>query len=400
MTSSIESSDSGSARAIGVRRDRSMVAMSSRGTLRDAAVLVAAMFNTPCCFQVQSAQRPILTSMERRSYMIWPSTALRVSPGLLVALLLLPSPVAASGGSDAAELHVISSHSHDDEAFTQGFEMHGGSLYESTGLYGHSSLREVDPSSGEVLRQTQLDQSLFGEGITILGDTIVMLTWKEGIALVFDIETFEVVGNHTYSGEGWGLCYNGEFLVMSNGTSELALRDPSDFTVQSTLLVTLDGQEASLLNELECVGGMIYANVLGSDSILAINSTSGAVEFTVDASQLAESESGGSNEVLNGIAYVSEQDAFLVTGKNWSSMHLVSFESGQELVEDDITDSDVSRILTSIWPVLLIAALVVILSSMRALGAIIHFLMLLLLRRQTEQPPAPSEGEQEAGEAR
>lgn len=338
--------------------------------------------------------------MEHRSYMIRPSTALRVSPALLVALLLLPSPVAASGGSDAAELHVISSHSHDDEAFTQGFEMHGGSLYESTGLYGHSSLREVDPSSGEVLRQTQLDQSLFGEGITIVGDTIVMLTWKEGIALVFDIETFEVVGNHTYSGEGWGLCYDGEFLVMSNGTSELALRDPSDFTVQSTLPVTLDGQEASLLDELECVGGMVYANVWGSDSILAINSTSGAVEFTVDASQLAESESGESNEVLNGIAYVSEQDAFLITGKNWSSMHLVSFESGQELVEDDITDSDVSRILTSIWPVLLIAALVIILSSMRALGAVIHFLMLMLLRRQTEQSPAPSEGEQEAGEAR
>ena len=272
--------------------------------------------------------------------MIRPSTALRVSPALLVALLLLPSPVAASGGSDAAELHVISSHSHDDEAFTQGFEMHGGSLYESTGLYGHSSLREVDPSSGEVLRQKKLEESLFGEGITVVGDTIVMLTWKEGIALIFDIETFEVVGNHTYSGEGWGLCNDGTSLVMSNGTSELAFRDPSDFTVQSTLLVTLDGQQANLLNELECVGGMIYANVWRSDLILAINPTSGAVEFTVDASQLAASESGPSNGVLNGIAYFAEHDAFLVTGKNWTSMHLVSFESGQEPVEDDDTDPE------------------------------------------------------------
>ncbi|MCH2349560.1 MAG: glutaminyl-peptide cyclotransferase, partial [Candidatus Poseidoniales archaeon] len=156
----------------------------------------------------------------------------------------------------------------------------------------------------------------------------------------FDIETYEVVCNHTYSGEGWGLCNDGTSLVMSNGTSELAFRDPEDFTVQSTLLVTLDGQQTHLLNELECVGGMIYANVWRSDLILAINSTSGAVEFTVDASQLAASESGPSKGVLNGIAYFAEHDAFLVTGKNWTSMHLVSFESGQEPVEDDDTDPE------------------------------------------------------------
>ena len=278
--------------------------------------------------------------MEHGSDMIRPTVAPRVLSVLIVVSFLILSPASVGGDSEAAELHVISSHSHDEGAFTQGLEMHDGSLYESTGLYGYSSLREVDPSSGEVLRQKQLEESLFGEGITVVGDTIVMLTWKEGIALIFDIETFEVVGNHTYSGEGWGLCNDGTSLVMSNGTSELAFRDPSDFTVQSTLLVTLDGQQTDQLNELECAGGMIYANVWRSDLILAINSTSGAVEFTVDASQLAASESGPSNGVLNGIAYVAERDAFLITGKNWTSMHLVSFESIQEPVEDDDTDPE------------------------------------------------------------
>jgi len=278
--------------------------------------------------------------MEHGSDMIRPTVAPRVLTVLIVVLFLTLLPASVGGDSEAAELHVISSHSHDEGAFTQGLEMHDGSLYESTGLYGYSSLREVDPSSGEVLRQKQLEESLFGEGITVVGDTIVMLTWKEGIALIFDIETFEVVGNHTYSGEGWGLCNDGTSLVMSNGTSELAFRDPSDFTVQSTLLVTLDGQQTDQLNELECAGGMIYANVWRSDLILAINSTSGAVEFTVDASQLAASESGPSNGVLNGIAYVAERDAFLITGKNWTSMHLVSFESIQEPVEDDDTDPE------------------------------------------------------------
>ena len=155
--------------------------------------------------------------------MIRPGPAPRVFQTLLVVLLLTFAPVAAEGGSEATELHVISSHSHDEGAFTQGLEMHDGLLYESTGLYGSSSLREVDPSSGEVLRQTRLDQSLFGEGVTVVGDTIVMLTWREEIALVFDIETLEVIANHTYSGEGWGLCYDGNHLVMSNGTSDLTL---------------------------------------------------------------------------------------------------------------------------------------------------------------------------------
>jgi hypothetical protein len=163
----------------------------------------------------------------------------------------------------------------------------------------------------------------------------------------------------------------------------------------SILKVTDQGNEVSLLNELECVGQTVYANVWGSDSIIAIDKSTGEVGLTINASILAENESDDHNNVLNGIAYVSEQDAFLITGKNWASMHLVLFGDTQE---EEPLESPVMSILKSIWPVLLIAVLVVFLSSMRLLSAIMQFLILMVVKRQTEQPPMPSEEKQEAGE--
>ena len=328
-------------------------------------------------------------------------TAPALAVAMLLAILTCSLPTSAQAQSETVELVLISSHQHDSEAFTQGLEMHDGSLYESTGLYGHSSLREIDPLSGQVIRQTKLNESLFAEGITVVGDSIVMLTWKEGVALVFDIESLTVIANHTYSGEGWGLCYDGTHLVMSNGTSELAFRNPEDFTLVSILRVTDQGNEVSLLNELECVGQTVYANVWGSDSIVAIDKSTGEVGLTIDASMLAENESDGYNNVLNGIAYVSEQDAFLITGKNWTSMHLVLFgdtQDTQDTQEEEPLESLAISILKSIWPVLLIAVLVVFLSSLRLLSTIMQFLILMVVNRQSEQPPMSSEEEQEAGE--
>ena len=154
----------------------------------------------------------------------------------------------------------------------------------------------------------------------------------------------------------------------------------------------------SLLNELECVGQTVYANVWGSDSIVAIDKSTGEVGLTIDASMLAENESDGYNNVLNGIAYVSEQDAFLITGKNWTSMHLVLFGDTQDTQEEEPLESLAISILKSIWPVLLIAVLVVFLSSLRFLSTIMQFLILMVVKRQSEQPPMSSEEEQEAGE--
>ena len=154
----------------------------------------------------------------------------------------------------------------------------------------------------------------------------------------------------------------------------------------------------SLLNELECVGQTVYANVWGSDSIIAIDKSTGEVGLTINASMLTENQSDGYNNVLNGIAYVSEQDAFLITGKNWTSMHLVSFGDTQDTQDEEPLESMAISILKSIWPVLLLAVLVIFLSSMRLLSTIMQFLILMVVKRQTEQPPMPIKEKQEAGE--
>ena len=179
---------------------------------------------------------------------------------------------------------------------------------------------------------------------------------------------------------------------MSNGTSDLTFRNPSDFSVEATLLVTDQGIGVDFLNELECVGQTVYANVWGIDSIIAINKTTGEVESTIDASVLSENESDGYNDVLNGIAYFPERDAFLITGKNWTSMHLVSFENSQTPSDGNISEPLSLNFLKGIFPFLLIAALVIILSSKRLLSVIIRFFLLIIARRQTEKPSPPTDG--------
>ena len=305
---------------------------------------------------------------------------------LLICLLILASVAPVAAQNTTADLTVISSHSHDSSAFTQGLEMYDGFLYESTGLYGNSSLRQVDPVSGEVLRMITLDEEYFGEGITVVNQSIYMLTWKSEKALVFDINSFDLISNFSYSGEGWGLCFDGNYLVMSNGTSELSIRDPADFSIISTLAVMDRGAEVNLLNELECVDNTVYANIWGSNLIVVIDIQSGNVIQTLDASILSQGEPDDPNAVLNGIAHLPDSDAFLLTGKNWSSMHLVSFTTEEQEVETE-SDSMLMHILSTIWPIFLFAALVIFLSSMRLLSAIMQFIILFFTKRQPELPP-------------
>ena len=313
------------------------------------------------------------------------NSATRCPCALLICLLILGSTASVAAQNTTADLTVISSHSHDSSAFTQGLEMYDGFLYESTGLYGNSSLRQVDPVSGEVLRMIMLDEEYFGEGITVVNQSIYMLTWKSEKALVFDINSFDLISNFSYSGEGWGLCFDGNYLVMSNGTSELSIRDPVDFSIISTLAVMDSGTEVNLLNELECVDDTVYANIWGSNLIVVIDIQSGNVIQTLDASILSQGEPDDPNAVLNGIAHLPNSDVFLLTGKNWSSMHLVSFTTGEQEGETE-SDSMLMHILSTIWPVFLIAALVIFLSSMRLLGAIMQFLILFFTKRQPELP--------------
>ena len=211
--------------------------------------------------------------------------------------------------------------SHDSGAYTQGLEFHEGRLFESTGLYGNSTLREVNLSSGSVIRSLDLNASEFGEGMTFVDDEIIQLTWKEGIAYRYQMDTFSIVANYTYEGEGWGLAYDGQQLIMSDRTDVLTLRNATTFEIEGTLNVTLNGDPLSKINEMEMWEGILLANVYQTEEIVGIDLNSGVVILHIDASGLRPQGTG----VLNGIAFDSSTQSLWITGKEWPLMYNVTF---------------------------------------------------------------------------
>lgn len=253
---------------------------------------------------------------------------------LLITLAILLVTACGGAGSGNAEppaeiprkkLEVVQTYPHDSLAFTQGLLLFGDRVFESTGLRGRSSLREVDLTTGDVERQVELPASLFGEGLASVGSRLIQLTWTSGVARVYDRESFEVVGEHRYSTPGWGLCHDGSRLVMSDGTSTLYFRDPVTFELEGQVQVTQDGQALDRLNELECVGGKVYANRFETDWIMEIDPTTGDVTAVIDASGLLTPTERARADVLNGIAYRMGAGTFLVTGKLWPKMFEVRF---------------------------------------------------------------------------
>ena len=214
---------------------------------------------------------------------------------------------------------------HDTAAFTQGLLLHGGVFYESTGLYGQSTLRRVDPATGAVLELRNLSSSVFGEGLARVADRLIQLTWQEHVAFVWDLQTFAGLGGFTYGGQGWGLCHDGTRLVMSDGSSNLYFRDPDTFAVLGQVQVTLDGFAVSNLNELECVGSLVYANVWLTDTILRIDPVTGEVLTQIDASGLLTPQEEAQADVLNGIAFDPATEHFFLTGKWWPKVFEVAF---------------------------------------------------------------------------
>lgn len=212
---------------------------------------------------------------------------------------------------------------HDPGAFTQGLVLDGDRFFESTGIRGSSSLREVALDSGEVVRSQPVPAEYFGEGLALVDDRLIQITWQEGEAFVYDAETFEQVASFNYEGEGWGLCFDGERLVMSDGSPTLTFRDPETFEETGSVDVTLDGQGVDELNELECVDDRVYANVWNTDRIVEIDAASGEVMGVIDAAGLLEPERAVGADVLNGIAHVPGDDTFWLTGKLWPAMFRV-----------------------------------------------------------------------------
>ena len=216
---------------------------------------------------------------------------------------------------------IVASYPHDTSAFTQGLLYYDGKLYESAGQYKQSSLREVDPQTGIVSRSMQLEEQFFAEGLARVGGQLYQLTWRKGQAFVYDLKTFAKLKTFQYKTDGWGLCSDGNSLYMSDGSATLYQRNPDTFEIENKLQVMLGETPISCLNELECVGDIIYANILGSNFIVKVDKATGVVVGKIDASKLLPKHTPGYGVgVLNGIAHNPDTGSFFLTGKNWPKL--------------------------------------------------------------------------------
>lgn len=255
-------------------------------------------------------------------------TAAVVAVGVLAGC---GEPPVAAPGPLAERLHVeiVATHPHDSEAFTQGLEISDGELLEGTGRNGRSYLSARALGSGAERTRVPVPDDMFGEGITVAGDIVWQLTWKDGVAIARDRGTLALRDRVEYDGQGWGVCADGDRLVMSDGSSTLTFRDPVTFGVLGSVTVRADGRAVDNLNELECAeDGSVYANVWKSDEIVRIDPDSGRVTARIDAGALRDELTDDQRkgiDVLNGIAQVPGSDTFLVTGKYWPTLFEVRF---------------------------------------------------------------------------
>ena len=234
-----------------------------------------------------------------------------------------PSPPDGSAPA-ALKAVLVKQFPHDPTAYTQGLEVMGDTLYESTGLEGQSSLRKAQLTSGTILQRAELSPKYFGEGITVFRGKIYQLTWKSHLGFIYDAATLKQIGTFGYDGEGWGLTHDSSSLFMSDGTSALRILDPKTLRVTRTISVTDGGRAVDRLNELEWVKGEIFANVWQTDQIARIDPASGKVRGWIDLAALRPSSLYADTvDVLNGIAYDSTADRLLVTGKLWPSIFQV-----------------------------------------------------------------------------
>ncbi|MDQ4021327.1 MAG: glutaminyl-peptide cyclotransferase [Actinomycetota bacterium] len=256
------------------------------------------------------------------------ATAVRLAAAVLTTAGLWTAALACGTTQPATEqlrVQVLATLPHDTTMYTQGLEIHEGVLYEGSGLIAQSRVRATALSNAAVLREATLPAPLFGEGLTVADDRLWQLTWKSGTAIERDPATLSERRRVSYRGEGWGLCHDGDRLVMSDGSDRLTFRDPVTFEPTGQVVVRLDGEPVRKLNELECVGGVVWANVYQDDRILRIDPGSGAVTGVVKASGLLSDPPKSASDVLNGIAAIPGTDEFLVTGKNWPSLFRVRF---------------------------------------------------------------------------
>ncbi len=223
---------------------------------------------------------------------------------------------------------VLNLYPHDTSAFTQGLVFHNNQLYEGTGHKGQSTLRKVDLASGRVEKRIDLEPSLFGEGITILNDTIYQLTWEEHIILVYSLKDMKLVRRGFWQNEGWGITHDSTHLIISDGSDKLYFVRPGDFKLERVLNVNSHVGPVDKLNELEYINGYVYANQWGADHILRIDPSTGYVTGMLDfkdalkklANINLDRKAVEEGAVLNGIAWDAATGRAFVTGKNWPKL--------------------------------------------------------------------------------
>ena len=228
---------------------------------------------------------------------------------------------------------VVKAYNHSTDHFTQGLEIKGDYLYEGTGENGKSALYQISLSTSRIIRSKPLEDRFFGEGITLLGNKIYQLTYKNQLGFVYDLESFAVIDSFRFaSKEGWGLTNDGESLIMSDGTGTLTWINPSDYSIEKKIDVVDHEKVWQYLNELEYVDGFIWANVWGSDLIIQIDANNGEIKGIVNLKgilSVMETTQSSQVDVLNGIAFIPSSGNLLVTGKLWPKMFEIKIEKSE-----------------------------------------------------------------------
>lgn len=246
----------------------------------------------------------------------------------LASLLLAGLCAAAHAAVPVYDYKVKNTYPHDPQAFTQGLFYQNGLLYESTGLYGRSSLRKVELQTGRVLLKRDLPSNVFGEGSAPFDNKVFTLTWTSQGGFIYSLDALQPLGTFQYQGEGWGLTTDGKRLYLSDGTPYIRVLDPATMRVERRIHVTADAVPVAELNELEWVDGQIFANIWQTDRIARIDPFSGRVLGWIDMKgldRLAGIEAGADN-VLNGIAYDAATKRLFVTGKLWPKLFEVELK--------------------------------------------------------------------------
>ena len=222
---------------------------------------------------------------------------------------------------------IINVYPHDKTAFTEGLVYDGKILYESTGLYDNSTLRQVDLTTGRVLKLYRLPDEFFGEGLTLWKDQLIQLTWQSGIGFVYNNKSFNQTRSFSYSREGWGITSDGRRLIMSDGSDTLYFLNPDTFDDTGSIRVKDNGNPVNQLNELEFIKGKVYANVYLTSRIAIISPETGEVTGWIDLQGLVDREDQlGDVDVLNGIAYDADKDLLIVTGKFWPELFEIKIQ--------------------------------------------------------------------------